>query len=140
MELEKEKKQRAMEAYFDATITKNDLQFMNERCDARIELIQNQLTAIEKRQALDTQSKGARKDIRAAIRGIVSGETADDDFYGHLLHHMTVYGDGRVEVALNLLPARWYFLLDGLAEFQRQMAAHGGSSVPISVSRAFSSG
>ncbi len=140
LEVEKEKKQRAMEAYFDATITKKDLQFMNERCDARIEQIQNQLSAIEKRQALDTQSKGARKDIRAAIRGIVSGETADDDFYGHMLHHMTVYRDGRVEVALNLLPARWYFLLDGLAEFQRQMAVHGGSSVPISVSRAFSSG
>ncbi|WP_455582890.1 recombinase family protein [Dysosmobacter sp.] len=140
LEGEQEKKEKALSAYFDATISKKDLQFMNQRCDARIAQLQGQITAIEKRQALDTQSKGARKDIRAAIRGIVSGETADDDFYGHLLHHMTVYNDGRVEVALNLLPARWYFLLDGLAEYHRQMAVHGDSSVPISVSSAFSSG
>ena len=70
------------------------------------------MAAIQKRQMLDTQSKGARRDIRAAVRGIVTGETADGNFYGRLLHHMTVHSDGRVEVALKLLPARWTFLLD----------------------------
>ena len=53
---------------------------------------------------------------------------------------MTVYQDGRVEVALNLLPAKWTYVLDGLEKYRAQIRAHDASSVPISVSRPFSSG
>ena len=108
----REKKQRALEEFFDKTISKSDFQFINQRCDSTITQLQGQLAAIQKRQMLDTQSKGARRDIRAAVWGIVTGETADGNFYGRLLHHMTVHSGGRVEVALKLLPARWSFLLD----------------------------
>ena len=79
-------------------------------------------------------------DIRAAITGIVSGRTADDDFYGHLLQQMSVYRDGRVEVALNLLPAKWVYVLDGLEKYRAKIGGHDASSVPMSVSRPFSSG
>jgi len=52
----------------------------------------------------------------------VNREGGSDDFYGRLLHHMTVHSDGNVEVSLNLLPARWYFVLDGIGEYGAQIA------------------
>ena len=42
LEGEKEKKQRALEEFFDRTISKADFQFMNERCDRKIAQIQEQ--------------------------------------------------------------------------------------------------
>ena len=140
LEREKEKKQRTLEAFFDRAISKADLQFMNLRCDNRITQISDQIAAIEKREELDPQSGGVKKDVREAIKNIVKGEMAADDFYGHLLHHMTVDSGGRVEVALNLLPARWVYVLDGLAEYEAQKVGHYDASVPISVSSPFSSG
>ena len=139
LEGEKEKKQRAMEEFFDRTITKADFQFMNERCDRKIAQIQEQIAVIEKRCKLDTQTTGVKKDVREAIRGIIKGERDSDDFYGRLLHHMTLHSDGKVEVSLNLLPARWYFVLDGLAEYEAQKAVQNASTVPISVSKPFAS-
>lgn len=136
---DKEKKQHTMEESFDRTITKTDFQFLNQRCDNRIAQISDQISVIQKRQTLDTQSKGAKKDIRAAICGIVKGESATDNFYGHLLHHITVYSDGRVEITLNLLPARWFYVLDGLADYERRKVVQSDSSVPISVRRPFAS-
>ena len=140
LEGEKEKKQRALEEFVDRTITKADFQFMNERCDRKIAQIQEQIVVIEKRRKLDTQTTGVKKDVREAIKSIVKGERDSDDFYGRLLHHMTLHSDGKVEVSLNLLPARWYFVLDGLAEYEAQKAVQNASTVPISVSRPFNSG
>lgn len=140
LEGEMEKKQRALEEFFAMTISKSDFQFINQRCDSKIAQIQNQIAALRKRQALNAQAKDARRDVRAVIQDIVTGQTADDDFYGRLLHHMTVHSDGRVEAALNLLPARWVFLPDGLAEYERQTAVQEASSVPMSVSSPVTSG
>ena len=140
LEGEKEKKQRALEEFFDRTISKADFQFMNERCDRKIAQIQEQIAVIEKRRKLDTQTTGVKKDVREAIKSIVKGERDSNDFYGRLLHHMTLHRDGKVEVSLNLLPARWYFVLDGLAEYEVQKAVQSASAVPISVSRPFNSG
>lgn len=123
LEAERERKQRALEALLDQTISKGDFQAVSQRCDSAIAHLEEQLSALGRRQSAD---------IRTAIRGIVTGETADDDFYGQLLDHMTVHSDGRVEVALRFLPARWVYALGG--------AAQSGSSVPISVSSPFSSG
>ena len=113
---------------------------MNERCDSKIAQIQEQITVIEKRRKLDIQTTGVKKDVREAIKSIVKGERASDDFYGHLLNHMTIHSDGKVEVSLNLLPTRWYFVLDGLAEYEARRAAQNTSTVPISVSKPFNSG
>ena len=140
LEEEKEKKQRALEEFFDRTISKADFQFINERCDRKIAQIQERITAIEKRRTLVTQTTGVKKDVREVIRSIVKGERDSDDFYGRLLHHMTLHGDGTVEVSLNLLPARWYFVLDGLAEYEQNKVVQCEASVPISVKSPFSSG
>ena len=67
-------------------------------------------------------------------------ENAEKDSIRDLLHHMTVYQDGRVEVALRLLPVKWTYVLDGLEKYRAKIRAHNASSVPISVSRPFNSG
>lgn len=118
LEGEWEKKRHALEEFFDKTISKSDFQFFNQRYDRNIIRLQDRLAALQKRQKVDSRSKDTHRDIRAAIRGIVTGETADDDFYGRLLDHMTVFSDGRVEVILKLLPTQWFFV-DGLAEYER---------------------
>ena len=112
LEGEREKKQRALEEFFGQTISRADFQFMNSRCDERITRIQEQIAAIEERRKLDTQTAGVKEDVRKVIAGIVKGERGDDDFYGCLLHHMTIHSDGKVEVSLNFMAVRWYFALD----------------------------
>ena len=52
---------------------------------------------------------------------------------------MIVYRDGRVEVALNLLPAKWVYVLDGLEKYRAKIGGHDASSVPMSVSSPFAS-
>ncbi len=139
LEGEREKKQKTLEGFLNQDISKADYQFMNQRYDACIAELQQKLDAIEKRRKLDTKTTGVQRDIRTQIRTIITGEKSDF-FCGQLLDSMTVYADGRVSVALKLLPSRWLFLLDGLEQFRRQMPVQKVSSVPISVSKPFNSG
>ena len=144
LELELEKLQARNDTihdrFFDESITKADYQRAKARCESEMNRVQEKIAAIKQRQALNTDTQTLKPDIRAAITGIVSGRTADDDFYGHLLQQMTVYRDGRVEVALNLLPAKWVYVLDGLEKYRAKIGGHDASSVPMSVSSPLSSG
>ena len=144
LELEFEKLQARSDAildrFLDESISKEDYQRVKARCESEMNRVQEKIAAIKQRQTLNTDTQTLKPDIRAAITGIVSGRTADDDFYGHLLQQMTVYRDGRVEVALNLLPAKWVYVLDGLEKYRAKIGGHDASSVPMSVSRPLSSG
>ena len=144
LELELEKLQARgdtiLDRFLDQSISKEDYQRAKARCEGEMNRAREKIAAIKQRQALNTDTQTLKPDIRTAITGIVSGRTADDAFYGHLLRQMTVYRDGRVEVALNLLPAKWTYVLDGLEKYRAKIGVHGASSVPISVSRPLSSG
>ena len=140
LEREQMKKQRILEEFLDRTISKADFQFMKQRCDDQIAQIIQQIEDIKKQQGKDANLTSSKKDIRETIKKIVAGDCATETFYGHLLHHMTVDSSGRVEVALNLLPARWIYVLDAPAEYRGQQTAQNLSSVPISVSKPFNSG
>lgn len=111
LEGERVKKQRALEAFIDQTITKADLQFLNERCNSSIDRITAQIAAMERRQIQDEFSAGEAEDIADAIRGIMTGERAAQAVYARLLHRMTVDRDGRVEIVLEEMTARWAFQL-----------------------------
>lgn len=129
LEGERQKKQATLEGFLNQSISKADYQFMNERYDANIAQLSKKLDAIEARQKLNIQTEGSRRDIKAAIRSIVTGEKTDE-FCGQLLDQMTVYQDGRVEVALKLLPSRWFFLLEGVLKFRTQMRERQPSELP----------
>ncbi|WP_295578937.1 recombinase family protein [uncultured Oscillibacter sp.] len=139
LEETRQKKQKTLEGFLNQFISREDYQFMNQRYDVTIAALTENLEAIELRRKLDASAKDACQDIKSAIRKIVT-EEKPDDFCGQLLERMTVYADGRVEVALKNLPARWYFLLDGSVESRAQKGVQETSDAPISVSKAFSSG
>ena len=144
MELELQKLQARsdtiLDRFFDGSISKTDFQRAKSRCESEIHRVQERIAAIQQRQALNADSRSIKPDIHAAISNIVNGRTASDAFYGHLLEQMTAYQDGRVEVALNLLPAKWMYVLDGLKKYRAKTEVHSASSVPMSVSSPFNSG
>ena len=86
LELEFEKLQARNDTihdrFFDESITKADYQRAKARCESEMNRVQEKIAAIKQRQALNTDTQTLKPDIRAAITGIVSGRTADDDFYG----------------------------------------------------------
>lgn len=140
LEQAKEKKQRALEAFLDGTIPKEDFQFMNQRCDSRIAQIQEQINAIKKQASLEMNPTQTDRDVPTAIRNIIHGEHTDDEFYGRLLDHMTVYPDGRIDVVLSHLPAKWTFKQELTGDKSSLKRVHNAPSVPISVNKPFSSG
>ena len=144
MELELQKLQARSDTifdrFFDETISKADFQRAKARCESEMNRLQEKIATIKQRQTLNADTQTLKPDIHTAISDIVSGRTASDVFYGYLLEQMTVYQDGRVEVVLNLLPAKWTYVLDGPEKYQSKAEAHSASSVPMSVSSPFNSG
>ena len=102
LEGEKEKKRRALEAFIDNTISRDDLCFVRDRCDERMSKILQEISEMESRGGWD---------IRAAIAGALDSEDFTAICCSHLLHRIIVSGDGRVEVALKFLSARWFYTL-----------------------------
>lgn len=101
------------------------------RDDAAREILEHTIQSVKlnRKQIVEQLTRIAGASLRSAIQSIVMDGSGDAYFYGQLLERMTVYPDGRVEVALHHLPASWTFLL-----------AHNVSDVPISVSNPCSSG
>ena len=128
-----------LDQFFDQTLSGADLQRAMTRCEAETRWTQEKLESIRRRQDSDSVPQNCKPDIRAAITGLVTGQTADDSFYGRLLHHMTVYRDGRVEVELNSHPAKWTYMPEDLEKYRGKNKVHNASSVPMSVSSPFSS-
>lgn len=110
--------------YWKGDLSKEDYQRLQEYGKARENELKQQLAAhLAQKDEADPQ-----QGIAAAIRALLSGG-GDEAFYGRLLECMSVYLDGRVEVKLRFLPARWVFY-----------QVHNKASVPISVSSPLSSG
>lgn len=110
LEQEEEKKQRALESFLEKDITKADFQFINHRCDACILNIQQNLEEIRQKKQ-DASVKNTRQKVQEMICSIVQHDQEDENFYGRLLDHMTVYHDGRVEVVLLCLSTCWNYSL-----------------------------
>lgn len=100
-----EKKKGVLDAYFSKSIAYDDMKLMNAEYDRQIA----ELTVQVKRPSDGMTVQ--ESEIRSKVGGIVSCETATDDFYGNLLDHITAYPDRRLEVTLKLLPQKWVFLL-----------------------------
>lgn len=81
------------------------------------------------------------KEIEDAIKEIVSGVEYEDEFYKHILDKMVVQDKDNIDVYLNLLPMKWSYTV---AKASKKAVASewniSEASLPMSVSRAFSSG
>lgn len=59
----------------------------------------------------------------------------DEPFQNEILDAMIVYPGRRLEVRLNLLPAKWRSVLDAIAHIRRQSGCHYDPSVPTKGSK-----
>lgn len=115
-----EKKQSVLDAFFSQTITKEEMKMMNSKYDAQLAKLDDQISAIKKKQSLSYSPGDIKQDITEKVRNIVSGKTAADNFYGRLLNHLTVYDDDTVTVELNLLPTKWRYIIESLKNIQKR--------------------
>lgn len=107
MEETRRKKERVLEAYLDGKLSEADALFLNGSCDRKLEQLEREQSAAGQTEwgaGIPTE-----EEICAAVLEIVRGESENERFFGRLLDHMTVWPDGRVEVLLCRLSARWIF-------------------------------
>lgn len=119
------KKQQLLEAYLDETLSKHDFQAASMRYDKQIEQTYSKLQTIHDRPC------PAERDIASTVQEIISAPALS--VCGRLLDKITVYEDGRAEVAFRFQPTRWTFSLGG-------HEGHDVPSVPMSVSSPLASG
>ncbi len=108
------KKKSVLDAFFENSISKEDMKLMNAEYDRRIAELTEKIQKAEEEESLSGGSIG-EKEIRKAVQDIVRGETASGHFYGSLLDHITVYPGRRAEVHLKALPAKWTYRLERTA-------------------------
>lgn len=128
-------------SFFSRDITREEMRLMNERYDRRLSELQTALCSAREREQLSYETETQPSDIAAHI-AFLDACDRDELYYRSLLNSMNVYPDRRVVIRLNLLPEKWRFVLDSLADMRLRTGDKGcqyDPSVPISVKSPFSS-
>lgn len=136
------KRQRLLELFVNADITKADFQRLKQQYDKTIENLKKELKEQDDKNKLRLSQQFIYKDIASSIRGLIIGDTWDDTFYRNLLDQIVVQSDGTLEITLKLLPNKWHAVLHkAIAAMEQPCAAecHFDASVPTSVSIALPS-
>lgn len=110
-----QKKELMMDSYFSGEISKSDMQAMNRKYDRRMEELQWQLEASQRRQQDSTDPDSLGDTIRAEVAGILSGEVESEVFWKALPDSLTVFRDRHLELRLKHLPQVFHFQ-DGTPE------------------------
>lgn len=124
----REKKKNVLDAYFTKSISLEDMKLMNAEYDRQISEFAEQIAEKEKKESMSGVASDFESDIRKKVTGIVSGETASDNFYGNLLDHITAYPDRRLEVSLKKLPQKWVYLLEDISNKSHDDSVRIGST------------
>ena len=135
-----QKKESILDAFFSKDITKEEMRLMNERYDRQMAELQTNLQAAREREWLTYETATLKADVKMHISDL-AGREVDESFCQAILDTITVYPDRRAELRLNLLPQKWRFVLNSIADIRHRSGAgcHYDPSVPISVSNPFSS-
>ena len=94
----KEKKEACLDCYFAGDITKEEMENLKSKYDARIMELEKQI------QIPPSSSEPDANKIRNAIDRLLKCETKNDVFYGTILDKLTVYKDRHLELHLKYLP------------------------------------
>ena len=122
-----EKKQRLLELYLSKDISKKDFQVMNAKYEAETAALLKEVEANNQQTALRENKDALLSQISSAIEGITLNGKWNDTFYRHILDQMVVFEDNRLDIRLNLFPAKWRF--SALSGDGR----HFDASLPMSV-------
>ena len=114
---------------------------MNERFDRQTADLSARLHAARQRELLSYETASLKADVREYLRDFTSTEL-NEAFLRSTLGCLIVHPNRHLEHQLNLLPQKWRFVLDSMADLHRRsdnLGCHYDASVPISVSRPLSS-
>lgn len=115
-----EKKKTVLDAFFAKSITKDEMRMMNEKYNSEISEMSDKISAARKKQSLSYSITDIKKDVEEKIAGIVNGKTATANFYGNLLNKITVSPDESLCVELNLLPTKWYYIVENMRAIEKR--------------------
>lgn len=107
-----QKKEAVLNAYFSKTISKQDMQIMNERYNRELEALQMRLDTARSEGPAAHKAEALREHIRQHVAAIVNDAKAGDVFYKNILDSMVIRRDLQIEVRLHLLPQTWIFVLE----------------------------
>lgn len=114
---------------------------MNERFDAQTRQLTGRLHAARQRESLSYETATLETDVRAHLSALKAAEQ-DEAFCRSVLGGITVYPDRKLVLRLNLLPPKWRYVLDSMADLHggcETKGCHFDPSVPMSVRRPLSS-
>ena len=125
------KKESILDAFFSKDITKEEMRLMNERYDHQMAELQRALHAAREREQLSYEVSALKADVKAHIGELLAGEV-DESFFKSVLDTMIVYPERRIELRLQLLPQKWRFVLDSIADIRRRsgVGCHFNPDVP----------
>ena len=106
MECIQGKKEKLLDSFLEGDISKDDMQAMNRKYDARLSSLRERM---EKLKAGKRNPQEIRAGIQAEITGLLGGEIESEAFYRYLLDRLTVYKDRHLELKLNELPMVFRF-------------------------------
>ena len=115
-----EKKKTVLDSFFAKSITKDEMRMMNKKYDGEIAELNEKIEVAIKKQNLFYSKTDIKKDVEKKVTGIVNGKTATDNFYGNFVKKITVFKDEKIEVELNLLPTKWYYIVENLKEIEKR--------------------
>lgn len=101
-----EKKMNALDAYLEKIISQEEWMQITEEYEQRIAELNQTIT-----QATPSKKSPSETEICTKISEMILTKTLGDDFYGALLHQITVYPNRRAEVSLQYLPVKWTYQL-----------------------------
>lgn len=150
LEAIEKKKQKLLDMCLSGDIETNEYKKGFERLNNEYIDIDKKLKDEKDIHALAENQSGIIRSIREHVRGIIVDGQWDEIFYGNLIDRIEVYNDRSLNIHLNLIPKtccakvlKGKEINDQNAQKMRAKSAlctYRGSSVPMSVNVAFSSG
>ena len=114
-----EKKKKVLDAFFSEAITKSEMKTMNQEYDNQLAFLEEQIADVqqylEQLTIINSDNAGImtklKKEVKDKLERMVNFEEALDSFLASMVDHITCYPDRTMEVALNVLPTRWKYML-----------------------------
>ena len=100
------KKEKMLDSFFEGSISRQDMQAMNQRYDSQLDTLRERLEKLKEDKPTSREIKSC---IQEEITGLLNGEIESEAFYKHLLERLTVFKDRHMELKLNHLPMVFHF-------------------------------
>ena len=133
-----EKEKRLLDLYMTGDINKTEFVEAREKCQAEVEEYRDLVDSVDKQNMLVNEQQNLIKDIKTALKEMISGASNDEEFYRNILNKMVIHDRNHIDVYLNLLPHKWSYALEKVKNIGENSADKllntSNTPLPISVS------